>query len=410
MVSFGGLQKTDAATPSPSPSPSPVASHTASIITSTPVPTLARAGCPADEVDASTTDPGWLAFCSRCISSTATPVATIPSFHLGTTEPIGTYVSPTPVNTLPPLFVESTVVSATATAAPTNTPTVTPTPASYEVYWDFRVAQHGTEATAYTIEQSPYYLGMCAPNDWTGASTFSYGGGGYSSGYFVFAAGRCGGHFGSLQLPEWDALVQPGMTSVVVYGELMDNINWMKVQQVGGYDWAAPDDYNLSSIYGQGARGTKRWAWVVANSPGMTDLRGEIFQFGTVGSEFSITGLMFTYIGQPFVEGSFTPTPTYAPEPTSAAPSYDCSVALDYNVSDPVASVVTEVVEHEDTCYTIIPELNITATDPDIIYDGLQLCVQWTDVPTISIVGIEFALDLLLIIPAAYIIRKLLLM
>lgn len=91
--------------------------------------------------------------------------------------------------------------------------------------------------------------------------------------------------------------------------------------------------------------------------------------------------------------------PTYSP--------VDCSVPQ-FRDDTPVAALPVhfDVVNYQ--CYTIVPEIEIVALEPDFIIDGTSICVTFFAFPVVDILGITVSLDWVLIIVAAYLVRMLL--
>lgn len=111
--------------------------------------------------------------------------------------------------------------------------------------------------------------------------------------------------------------------------------------------------------------------------------------------------------------GTMTPIPTSTPHPTGVAwiptpdlESGDCSV-ISLRDDTPIAEFPTNFTVVDYGCYTIVPEVEITLADPDIIIDGLSICVTWFQLPLITFLGIAATLDWLLIALSVWLIAML---
>lgn len=124
---------------------------------------------------------------------------------------------------------------------------------------------------------------------------------------------------------------------------------------------------------------------------------------------FTIVGIQFNYYGLPFEDGDLT-TPTPTPTATAGAVVISCDEPVYKNVSVPIARI--DFGDDEplaDSCYDIIPEVDGTGIgQPSLYFEGLEICVVWKRLPVIGFFGINFGIDLLLVIPIAYLIRRLL--
>jgi len=102
----------------------------------------------------------------------------------------------------------------------------------------------------------------------------------------------------------------------------------------------------------------------------------------------------FTPTPGPSITPSVTGVPwlTLPPSPTAV----ECSVAVfrDDNVIAEFPDVLTTI---DYQCYTLVPEIIIGIPDHNLTVDGVNLCVTWFQMPLISLLGITFTLDIVLV-------------
>jgi hypothetical protein len=124
----------------------------------------------------------------------------------------------------------------------------------------------------------------------------------------------------------------------------------------------------------------------------------------------SIRGYSFTPVS--------TPTPTVTPSPTAtlaawvdgpaAGQNYYCGV-VKYRSTAPVAQFADGIDIHSYACYRIIPEIVVGVPGQgDVGIDGVDLCITWIDFPGLTFFGFYFRLDWLLVVPLAWLVRRLL--
>lgn len=104
-----------------------------------------------------------------------------------------------------------------------------------------------------------------------------------------------------------------------------------------------------------------------------------------------------------------TATPTLAPSVEWVqVPTYE-PVACDvprFRDDTPVAEFPESFAIVSYECYTIIPEINISAFD--FVMDGLNFCITWFEMPVIELLGITVSLDWLLVVVIAYLVDMIL--
>jgi len=380
MVSFGVLpSNAQTFTPDPDccstivPTPGAIQTNTPEFYTVTPQPDKDRTGCPEEDFDQDNLDPSWVGVCSRCLEDRATPVATIQQFILVTKPPIGTPGSVAAVPTLPPMYHTPTpggVVLPTGTPAPTATGEADDW---HSVFYDFTLDHYNMQV----------YPHACTGND-QGAWNPGFG--------WQPVYGGCGGGVWAYQI-KWtmDELLPPLARNFTLHGVFGSTDYFTLSGDPQTAPYITPDfDSTIQRV--------RRW-----NDE--RDYRG--WAITDVGTGVVLEGLSFEYFGQ---EGEFDeddePTPT--PAPTVPAMLFLCDDPQYTDISVPIVDIDFDDSDLGENCYTIVPELNVTVTDPDIVYVGLQLCVQWKAVPALSLLGLTFTVDLILIIPAAYVVKRLL--
>lgn len=350
------------------------------IHTATPVPTASRDGCVESGFDQDNLDPSWISQCLRCLETRATPVATIQQFTLVTVPPLGTPDGISSVPTLPPLYVPPTVAVPTspATLTPTVTPINDPTLLAYDFNW---AIGSPTNTTGWSAVTDLDWLHDLSADDRVTSSTFTYSTGGiYGLGYEQAPYVPVAGNF-SFVLPDGYSL-----TDVIIAGSGALSI---AVMHGGSY-----------SVYG----GTNTSEWHGEDYEA-TAIR--VFAYAHANPSISRVRIYFGYDTPPTPSGSETPTATATP--MGGVTVISCDEPIYTDVSTPIVNIDFDGTDLGEDCFTIVPELNITATDPDIVYEGLQICVQWHAPPALTILGLNFPVDLILVIPIAFVVRKLML-
>lgn len=384
-------QPSNAQSPTPTPLPTaavtwgPVITNTPSILTGTPPPTPDRTGCVDSAFDESLLDPLWISQCFRCLQGSPTPVATIKSFTLATSPPIGTPNAIATLPTLPPLYEPPVYVSPTATLTPTMSPTGTPELIEY--YFDLRQFPD-------TFTIIPWSSLQSTTNPVNDAVWID--GDGFQTSTTVDYEPSYTGQFALIELNE---------ENFGIYGDLLDEVVTFALYSSGsnGFGITLPSAPTVgippdASGFG-GDRGGFYNAW-----NDVTDVRGMWAYATYLGTSHSyLTGFAFTAYG--YAEGE-EPTPT--PTPTSSAPpALSCLEPQYIDISEPI--VFIDDLDGEfvaEDCFEVLPPLDITVTDPDIYFGGVDMCITWVRMPLLSLLGIQLSLDLILIIPIAFIIRR----
>lgn len=391
-LAFGGVQlsraQSETNTPAPTSTGAPpisptwgaIQTNTPSVLTATPAVSPTPIGCPDEAIDnPDDLNSAWVAQCSRCLAgAAATPVATIQQFTLATVPPIGTVHATTALPTLPPLY-----GGGTNTPVPTNTPAPTGTPSTWTVTYDWVGEGNSLGWVA--------DYGVFSLTGFVGALDQIQNGGGIN---------EAGAHI------NFEHAVQ--ITSVQVflvpYSGFPPNTHYIRFAVGESYvDWELLNQIDQGELY-------PPYSAVLHNfvpgegqdNPITTSQVGLYYARG--GSGFFLSKVIINGVGASPVD-VLDHTPTPIPTEIGDFITYDCAVPV-YVSHDPVADVDLSSDIVETDCYTVIPEINVTISDPDINYDGLQICVNWTRVPSVTWFGITLSIDLLAIIPAAYLLKR----
>jgi hypothetical protein len=117
---------------------------------------------------------------------------------------------------------------------------------------------------------------------------------------------------------------------------------------------------------------------------------------------------------QPTLTPTMSPTPTIPPLIPTDPGQYDCSIVIYADLDTPIVNVDGGITVLSVNCYTVIPGVQIHITQeilglqiPKIELSRFELCVEWISTPSISLAGITFSLELLLVIPLGWAVRRL---
>lgn len=355
------------------------------------------AGCPVlSPEQLAKLDPSFFAACSRCFT-TPTPARS---------NQLSTVVLPFPTEdaTLAQTFVIPVIVSGTAvtrtpgfppctfcaTASPTVAPS--PTPGGNQYNFDFTQNTGGWTVSAVGFNAT---VGHYTSVGWQSDYVVSTGeGNGFQA---------IGIH---LHLP----------TPATVYGIYAE------------YTWVAgttdrPDDHpNIVFVAGANILlnevppGASPAAWV-GTQTGISDIlvqgaSGFTNAGANPGGSFLITRVILTL--DTAVLPTATPSSTAAATVTGApwltlppTEEVECSVAV-FRDDTPVASFPDVLTTVDYQCYTLVPEVHLSIPDHPLDVDGVQVCVTWFEMPIITILGIQFTMDIVLLAVAAFLFRLLL--
>jgi len=388
----------EAATPTPTPTPIPeihptwgaIQTNTPSILTATPAPTLDRSGCPSGSFDTDGLDSEWASVCSRCIAlATNTPQVTIPAFVLGTVAPLSTLATAAP--TWIPMYTTPTLggLSIVPTAGVTSTPSAAP----FSYTFDLTASSGGWVVNhADGVDVGSWVSGEGWNTVYNGWSVPGYSG--------AFAVLDLGLDFSTLNVT--------GVT--VHYGSYPVATEPLTI----GYCENSCSSY--SYISGLPFNTSENEVFVDYAGIGIDYTTLDHFGFRLIGTSgygyvVPVTSITISGIGVCEWCGSPTSTPEFSPTPApTSRPPILCDTPLYGDYSTPIVNVDVDTTDLGTDCYTVIPEVDTSGWlfDAGLRIDGVEICFQWKAFPTIQVFGLTIALDLLLIIPLAYLVRRLL--
>lgn len=357
--------------------------------------------CPVlSELAVSLLEPAYFASCRRCfleatpVRDSVIPIAQIPTATLNgtlqSTFEIPIMISGTPV-TRTPAAPGGGLFTATPTVTLTNTPGgATATPHFEQVIFDFTDGgQHS-------------WIPMNYPATW-GDQIVTFQAGGIQS---VFTASPSAREY--IQI---DRLAASGSITGVTaigfqYSTLGDN--------GGGIIWEVYDTNGASLtslIAGStvGGTGTSLNQTYILGSPVTLSGWGVNAYTGVLGgtNHWYLEKILLTTTNVVTATPALTSTPNPTGAPWVVTPvmeENDCSVAV-FRDATPIAEFPTYFTVVDYGCYTIVPEVEITFSQPDVIVDGLSVCVTWFQMPLISMFGVVATLDWLLLLLAAYMVK-----
>jgi len=359
-------------------------------------------GCPilsAEQV--AKLDPAYALSCSRCFT-TPTPVrdsaifvSPVPFETVDLTSQAATYFVPVDVSGTP----------STMTPVPSATPFITPTPGAAVTYHynfdddDLDQGQVHFEPAEFNPLIAQFLGALYSP----GRSGFGwedhreeFSGGLYNSGVVIKVIFDVPVTVSDVRW--WGSHTKNGdnVLGTAIWYTAVDGVTQLHSHFTSGNQ---PQDgfYEVGySVPVSNVRVVYAFTGHGATAPGGNSVIMDDFEITASGADVFLTP---------------TPTPTGTGVPwltlaASSTPS-ECSVAVfrDDNVIAEFPDVLTTI---DYQCYTLIPEININIPDHPLAVDGVSLCVTWFEMPIISLLGITFTLDIVLVAIAMWLAKMLL--
>lgn len=344
-------------------------------------------GCPLmDPTEMALLDPSYRASCSRCFStvvppfaqnvSTAAPMTARPSLN-PTVQ--GTYSIPIVVTA----GGTASFITATSWANPTITRTPSPTPTSmFPPTWTPNPSQ--SQQTFYVCAPS-----TCLPD--AALNPFD------DQGQYDSQTRRIGPGGVRINLTSWRWVY-----SVTVRYKYV-NPSWISMRVEAQSQVGVTANINTNNPNQLRDTGAGFTAPVFSNYVDLMPVNDN--GGNTIRTQLIIVNYAAASTPLPVA----SPTPTLAPsvewvqEPTFEP--VDCEVPRFRNAT-PVAEFPESFAIVSYECYTIIPEINISAFD--FVMDGLNFCITWFEMPVIELLGITVSLDWLLVVVIAYLVDMIL--